>query len=198
VRAAELEWFMKRVPHNVLVILDEAYYEYAAIEHDYPDTIAMQKKRYENLIVLRTFSKIYSLAGLRVGYGIAAESLIGYLDRIRPPFNIARVSHDAALASLSDTNLTRKSIARVKQGKALLYRQLDALDISYVPSAGNFVLMRFPGISGYKLFTALLRKGVIVRAMDEYALPECIRVTIGKPDEMKIFIKALKEVLQET
>lgn len=185
---------LKRIRNNVLVILDEAYYEYASDFKDYPDGIKLLKKGYKNLIVLRTFSKVYGMAGLRIGYGVGDPAVIACLDRMRPPFNVTRISLDAAAAALSDNELIGRSVRMVGKGREYLYRELQKRGMPYVPSAGNFVLIKVPG-RGMRIFRELLRCGIIVRAMDEYGLPGHIRVTVGKPDEMKAFMRSLSRII---
>lgn len=187
--------FLEQLPHRVLLILDEAYFEYARTFLDYPDGISLFKQGYKNIITLRTFSKIYGLAGLRIGYGAGDPPLIDPMDRIRPPFNVSRISMAAAEASLKSSELLTRSLSLVSQGRDRLYGDLRKLKLAFVPSAGNFVLIKVPG-SGRKIFQNLLKQGVIVRAMDEYELPGYIRVTIGKPDEMRFFVNALRKIIR--
>jgi histidinol-phosphate aminotransferase len=196
---AELERFLNRVRAKAgadmpLVIVDEAYYEYAQVEKDYPQTLAYLS-RYPNLIVLRTFSKVYALAGLRVGYGFAAPGIVDFIDRIRPPFNVNSIAQVAAVASLGDAGQVTKGVRLVVQQKNYLYREFQRLAIPYVPSASNFVLFDVSPFSGKEIFTRLLKEGVIARAMDEYDYPQHVRVTVGLPEENKFFIKALTKVM---
>ncbi len=183
---------------QILVVVDEAYYEYAKGEKGYPDTLSYLKAG-KNIIILRTFSKIYGLAGLRVGYGIAKKEIIDFLERIRPPFNVNSLAQEAALVSLNDRTQVKKSVQLVEEGKKYLYRELKKLGLNYVPSAANFILIemkkRDEYLSGKEVFTELLEEGVIVRAMEEYGFPEYIRVTVGLPEENKKFIRALRKCL---
>ncbi len=193
--ASELVDFFKRLEisgRQVLVIVDEAYYEYAKVEKDYPDTLNYFRQG-KNIIILRTFSKIYGLAGLRIGYGIAKKEIIDFLERIRPPFNVNSLAQEAALASLNDETQVKKSVKLVKQGKKYLYQELKKLGFDYVPSAANFILIQMK-TNGKDVFAELLQQGVIVRAMEEYGFLEFIRVTIGLPRENKKFISALKNL----
>ncbi len=191
--ADEMESFFNHLSTMPLVIIDEAYYEYAKGEKDYPDTLKYFRGG-KNIIILRTFSKIYGLAGLRIGYGIAKKEIIDFLERIRPPFNVNSLAQEAALASLDDGEQIKKSIQLVKEGKKYLYQELKKLGLNYVPSAANFILIEMKK-EGKKVFTELLEQGVIVRAMEEYGFPEYIRVTIGLPEENRKFIQALKKVI---
>lgn len=194
VNKTDVDRFMRGIPSRVLVVFDEAYYEYVR-EKDYPETLNYVRKR-RNVIVLRTFSKIYSLAGLRIGYCIAVPEIIDYLNRIRPPFNTNALAQLAAEAALKDTSHLAKARKLVRDGKKLLYRNFEQMGLSYVPSAANFILLDVKQKSR-KVFKDLLREGVIVRAMEEYGFTSYIRVTIGLETENRKFIKALKKVLKK-
>jgi histidinol-phosphate aminotransferase len=198
----ELEDFLAEVAvmnrgrdRPILVVLDEAYHEYArALCPDYPDALRLQKS-HSNLVILRTFSKVYALAGLRVGYGFATTGIIQALDRVRPPFNVSTVGQAAAEASLQDAMQVRRGIRLVQAGRREVLPALARLGVSAVPSAGNFVLIDVSPRCGADVFEALLDRGVIVRTMDEYDFPRHLRVTYGLPAENRYFLKALKEVL---
>ena len=151
-------------------------------------------KQGKNVIILRTFSKIYALAGLRVGYGLAGEELVSYLERVRPPFNVNSLAQVAAEVSLDDKQQIKRSLALVEKEKKKLYRELDKLSITYIPSAANFVLIDLKKEAA-EICSKLLASGVIVRPMGEYKLPSCLRVTIGLPAENKRFITTLKKQL---
>ena len=179
------------------IVFDEAYYEFAkGLASDYPESLDYFGKGF-NLVVLRTFSKIYGLAGLRVGYGIARKEVVEVLDRVRPPFNVSNVAQKAALAAMTDDSHLKKSLKSVRMGMSYLSRELKDLKLDYIPSAGNFILIDAYPKKGKDLFARLLKKGVIIRAMDEYGFPNCVRVTVGLEDENKFFIDKLKEVLKE-
>ncbi|HIE53435.1 MAG TPA: histidinol-phosphate transaminase [Armatimonadetes bacterium] len=190
----EVERLLDRVPDHVLVVLDEAYYEYVD-DPDYPDSLQYVREG-RNVIVLRTFSKIYALAGLRVGYGLARPDLIGYLNQVREPFNVNSLAQVAALASLQDPEQVERARRMNREGKEQLYRAFTELGLPYVPSQANFVLVDVKRDSR-QVFAALLRRGVIVRTGDIFGLPTHLRVTVGKPEENERFIAALREVLQE-
>jgi len=195
VTVEEVDSFMKEVPEDVIVIFDEAYYEYIERD-DFPRTIDYLKE-YRNVITLRTFfrtfSKIYGLAGLRIGYGIAGEELIGGMNRVRQPFNTNSLAQVAALAALGDREYVRKSREVTRAGKTFLYEELDKLKISYVSSEANFVLV---GVNedGKVVSRKLMEEGIIVRPMGMYNLPEFIRVTVGTEEQNKKFIKALGKI----
>jgi histidinol-phosphate aminotransferase len=185
----------ERRDNPVLVVMDEAYYEYAkAFERNYPDTRKLQKE-YSNLVILRTFSKAHALAGLRVGYGFADPLIIAALDRVRPPFNVSTLGQAGAEASLSDGARIQKAVKHVLLERKKVLPELAKLGLRSVPSAGNFVLIDVSPRRGQDVFESLLSRGIIVRSMDEYGYPNHIRVTFGLAAENRQFLKALKEVL---
>jgi histidinol-phosphate aminotransferase len=168
-------------------VLDEAYVEFL---DDPPPSVEWAMRR--NVVLLRTFSKIVGLAGLRIGYGIAQPDCIALLQRVRQPFNVNAVAQAGALAALADTGHIRKTKAMTRQGLKYLYREFDRLKLEYVPSCANFVLVNVG--DGDRVFQALQRRGVIVRPMRGYKMPEWIRVTVGLPAENRRFIAALRAV----
>lgn len=187
----EIESFLKEVPKEVIIVFDEAYFEY--IERaDFPKTIDYIKNG-RTVICLRTFSKIYGLAGLRIGYGIACPEIITEMNRVRHPFNSNSIAQAAAAAALDDEEHIRKSREVNSAGKTFLYRELDRRSISYIPSEANFILIKVGDGSG--VVETLLRKGIIVRGMDGYNLPDFIRLTIGIEKENRRFIEELDEIL---
>ncbi len=194
VKSSELLRFLKAVPKHVVVVLDEAYYEFAKNSPGYPDSLRLLKA-FENLIVTRTFSKAYGLSGLRVGYGVMVPELARSLNKVREPFNVNLVAQEAALAALDDSAHLKKTLRMVRAGRKYLYRELKKLGVSCVETATNFILadLRQDARSAYE---KLLQKGVIVRPMTAWGLNTFIRVTIGKPVENKRFILALKQVLR--
>jgi histidinol-phosphate aminotransferase len=190
-----LEAFLAKVPSNVVVVLDEAYTEYLAPEKRY-DSIAWVR-RFPNLLVSRTFSKAYGLAGLRVGYAIAQPALTDLLNRLRQPFNVNTLAQAAAIAALNDAAFLEKSAALNAQGYHRLTEAFDKLGLEYVPSSGNFVLVRVGNDddAGNRVNLALLKQGVIVRPVGNYGLPQWLRVTIGLPEENEAFLVALEKTL---
>ena len=188
----ELEKLLKKVRSDVLVFVDEAYFEYVTAK-DYPKTIQLLK-RYKNLIITRTFSKIYGLAGLRVGYGITSEGTADILNRIREPFNVDSLAQVAARTCLQDQKYYRQVAKKTAQQKKYLYAQLSALGFSYVKSETNFILIDVQRNST-EVFKKLLKQGVIVRDMKAWGLNSFIRVTVGTEKENQKFIKTLKRVL---
>ena len=201
-KAAELEEFLKKVNERrgenpPIIVLDEAYYEYARPEKDYPESLKYLKD-FPNIIILRTFSKVYGLAGLRIGYGFSSETIIDYIERVRPPFNVNLLGQIAALVSLKDNAQVKRGVSLSQKGKKYFYRELFKMKIPCVPSAANFVLIDVNPYNGRDIFKELLKKGVIVRSMDEYDLPNFIRVTIGLDEQNRFFFKALSEVMKKS
>jgi histidinol-phosphate aminotransferase len=190
----ELDEFFKDLPGNVIVFLDEAYFEFADFTYkDYPD--GMDYLDRPNVIVARSFSKIYGLAGLRIGYGVASPKMISYMERVREPFNVNLLAQFAAEAALGDKAFVNKTLKHVDGQKKELYGILRDMGLDYVESATNFVLidMKRPC---KEVFERLLRKGVIVRDMKAWGLDTFIRVTIGTLEENRRFVKALKRILE--
>ena len=192
---ATLEAFIAKVPRDVVVVLDEAYTEYLAAEKRY-DSIAWAR-RYPNLLVSRTFSKAFGLAGLRVGFAIAQPELTDLLNRLRQPFNVNTLAQAAAIAALNDKAFLDRSAALNAQGYRLLTEAFDRLGLEYVPSDGNFVLVRVGNddAAGGRVNLELLKQGVIVRPVGNYGLPQWLRITIGLPEENDAFLAALEKTL---
>ncbi len=188
---AELDAFLAAVPPHVVVVLDEAYNEYLAPELK-TDSIAWVRK-YPNLIVSRTMSKAYGLAGLRIGYGVAQPHLTDVLNRIRQPFNVNLLAQAAAIAALGDEEFLAKSHALNRDGLLQLCSAFDALGLPYVKPFGNFVLVKVGDAAAVNL--ALLKRGIIVRPVANYGLPEWLRISVGLPQENAAFIDAFKAVL---
>jgi len=184
--------FLENIPDSVIVVMDEAYYDFVDAK-DYPDTMRHLKDR--NLIILRTFSKAYGLAGLRVGYALANPELIECMNRVRQPFNVNSLAQVGAAASLDDSAHLKRTRQTVLKGKKSLYGALDRMGLTYVPSQANFILVDVKRDS-WEIFQRLLRYGVIVRDMKPYKLDSYIRVTIGTAKENKKFIEAIKKVLK--
>lgn len=188
----QLEKFLNDVPERVIVVLDEAYGDYCD-SPDYPKGFDLVKGG-NNLIVLRTFSKIYGLAGLRIGYGVANEQVIKYMNMAKMPFNVNRLGQAAAAAALNDDDFKNMCIENNKIGKEYLYRELDGLGLKYLKTQANFIFIEF-NKSADKIFLDLLKQGVIVRPLASFGFSNAIRVTVGTPDQNKIFINALKKAL---
>ncbi|MDA8171081.1 MAG: histidinol-phosphate transaminase [Nitrospiraceae bacterium] len=176
------------LPEDVLVVLDEAYVEYVS-HPDYPDSMRYLLEG-KNVLILRTFSKIYGLAGLRVGYGISKPGILAQMERVRAPFNTNSIGQAAAIRALEDEAHVARSRAVNEEGKVLLYRELSALGVDFVKTEANFIYMRVSDAQA--LFNALLKAGVIIRPMGGKA----VRVTIGLPMDNRRFLDALKAVLK--
>ncbi|HHZ90912.1 TPA: histidinol-phosphate transaminase [Candidatus Poribacteria bacterium] len=191
----QVEQLIERVPGHVLIIFDEAYCEYIN-RSDYPQTINYISEK-ENIIITRTFAKIYGLAGLRIGYGISSPEIIDLMNRVRQPFNCNTLAQVAARAALKDYQHVRESRELNERGKTQLYHFFDEIGLDYVRSEGNFILVHFD-TSGQEIADQLLQKGVIVRPVAGYGFPNSIRVTIGTAEENQRFISTLEGILQTT
>jgi len=191
---AALDAFIEKVPQNILVVLDEAYGEYVESK-EYPSGVDYVKAG-RNLIALKTFSKIYGLAGLRIGYGIARPEIIKYLAMTKLPFNVNRLAAAAASAALDDSEFFEKSLILNHRGKQYLDKELSALGpkVSYVESEANFILIDI-GRKADEVFLEMMAKGVIIRPLTSFGFPQAIRVTIGTEAQNEKFISALKTVL---
>ncbi len=192
---AEIETFLEAVPKNIVVVMDEAYNEYLDPGLQYESTGWVRK--YPNLLISRTFSKIYGLAGLRIGFGLAQPEITGLLNRVRQPFNVNSLAQAAAVAVLDDQAFLEKSARLNAEGYRQLTAAFDEMKLEYVPSYGNFVLVRVgdDDEAGARVNLALLKKGIIVRPVAGYSLPKWLRITIGLPEENAAVIGALREVL---
>jgi len=191
----ELERFLRAIPPSVIVVLDQAYFEYAVADPDYPDGLAL-RARFPNLVVTRTFSKAYGLAGLRIGYAVARPEIVTDLERIRPPFNTTRVSQAAAIAALDDHAHLRRSTAANAQGLAQLRQGFDRLGLKQWPSLANFILVDV-GRDGREVFQALLRAGIVTRPMAGIGLPTGLRISVGTPRQNRACLAALGRILRE-
>ena len=189
--AAQIEAFLQSVPPHVVVVLDEAYNEYLEPSL-WVDAVAWVK-RFPNLVLSRTFSKAYGLAGLRVGYGVAQPALTDLMNRVRQPFNVNSMAQAAAVAALADQPFLQRSRALNAEGIKLLQTTFDAMGLQYVPSYGNFVLVNVGDANGVN--EKLLKAGVIVRPVGNYGLPQWLRITVGLPEENRIFLDALGAAL---
>lgn len=192
VEEGELDAFLMAVPENVLVVLDEAYGEYVEAG-DFPNGLDYLD-RYANVIVCRTFSKAYGLAGLRVGYALSHPDISNVLNRVRQPFNVNALALRAAVAALGDQHFVAKARDLNSEGMRQMGEGIAALGLSAIPSRGNFLCINLKR-AGLPVYEALLRKGVIVRPVANYGMPDFLRVTIGTPAENKRFLTALKAVL---
>lgn len=192
VKQRQVEAFLDRVPENVIVVFDEAYDEYVD-DPEKPKTLPYVLEG-RNVVVLRTFSKAYGLAGLRVGYGVARPEIAAVLNKVRSPFNVNLIAQHAAAAAIGDQDHIRKAVALNASGREYLYREFEKMGLSYAPSQANFVLVDVAQDSR-KVFADLQAKGVIVRPGAGLGLPNHIRVTTGTQPQNERFIAALAEVL---
>jgi histidinol-phosphate aminotransferase len=195
--AAEIEAFLSKVPASVVVVLDEAYNEYLEQKDQFEST--QWVRRFPNLVVSRTFSKAYGLAGLRVGFAIAQPAMTDLMNRIRQPFNVNSLAQAAAIAALNDKAFLEKGAENNRAGYRQLTAAFDELKLEYVPSHGNFVLVKVGEDegAGARVNIALLKQGVIVRPVGAYGLPQWLRISIGLPEENARFIQALREALKQ-
>ena len=189
---AELLDFLRQVPARVLVVLDEAYDEYLS------DTLKSESigwlGEFPNLIISRTFSKAYGLAGLRIGFGLGAAAVVDIMNRVRQPFNVNSVAQVAAVASLQDDAFVERSRALNQAGMLQVTRGLEALGLDYIPSFGNFVSFRIADAAG--VYKKLLQSGVIVRPIANYEMPDYLRVSIGLFDENARFLEVLQQIVE--
>lgn len=188
----ELEDFIKLVPENVIIVLDQAYYEYI------PEAMRIDVKKFiregRNLIALRTFSKVYGLAGLRIGYGFARPEIISEMNKVREAFNTSSIAQIAATAALKDQDYVKQALEVNRKGIAIMYSGFDELGLDYVNSITNFVLVNWKRDGG-EMFRELLKRGVIVRPMGAYDLPTFARVSTSTEEDMRYFIEKLREIL---
>ena len=189
--AEAIAGFLATVPRDVVVVLDEAYNEYLDPALRFDSTRWLHQ--YPNLIISRTFSKAYGMAGLRVGFGLAQAELTDLMNRVRQPFNVSSVAQVAAMAALDDAEFLQRSYELNRDGLALLQSAFARMGLEFVPSHGNFVLVRVGDAAA--VYEGLLRAGIIVRPVANYALPEWLRVTVGLPEENRAFLAALSRVL---
>ena len=187
----EIDSFMARVPENIIVVFDEAYFEFL----DDPPDVLRYVQEGRNIVVLRTFSKIHGLAGLRIGYGIARPELIDVLQKTRQPFNVNSIAHAGALAALKDDAHLRETKRVVAEGRAYLQDQFVKMKIQFVRGVANFVMVNMG--DGPGIFKKLLARKVIVRPLKGYKLPEWVRISVGTMEQNRACIAALREILSK-
>ncbi len=199
VTAAEVEEFMAIVPDHVLVIMDEAYFEFVdssvIFNAEYPDALSYVRQGRKNVLVLRTFSKVYGMAGLRLGYGVACPDVMAALLQVRESFPVNRLAQAAGLAAMDDDEFLQRTVEMNRMGRLYLYRELERLGLRCVRSHTNFVLVQVGPQAG-RVFQELLRRGVIVRPCNGYDLPEFLRITVGSAEQNARLIEALERVMQ--
>jgi histidinol-phosphate aminotransferase len=187
--------FLREVPESVVVLIDEAYMEFADWD-DFPDSIGMWKKGKNNLFVVRTLSKAFGLAGFRVGFGICSKEMVSLMNRIKLPFNISIVSQYAAAAALEDEGFLQETLESTRRGKKLMYDALDSLGVTYVRSSTNFIFID-TGMDGDFVSEQLMKHGVIVRSAKNYGTPTCIRVTVGTEEQNTRFIHEFARAIEK-
>jgi len=188
----EFDEFYRHVPERVLIILDEAYFEYAKDTPRYPDSMHY---RYDNVITLRTFSKIYGLAGVRVGYGFAHERLINNLLKVKLPFEPSTLAQAAAVAALSDKEFLHKSLELNARGLKFLSAGLRQIGLTVVPSEANFVMVVLPGAAqATQLTSDLLKQGIVIRPLAGWGLPNCVRISSGTGDDNQRCLEAIQKL----
>ena len=189
---SSFDHFLSKLPQRVIVVLDEAYGDFVEDPY-YPNGLDYVKGE-KQVIVLRTFSKVYGLAGLRIGFALGKKDLVNCLYQVRDPFPVHRLAQVAAVAGLEDMDHVVKSIQLVYEGKRYLYKELDRMGLSYVPSQANFILIDF-GRDAEQVFQALLKEGIIIRPGKTWGYPTCARVTVGRMEDNRRFIRALRKIL---
>ena len=189
----DIDVFMSKISKKIIIVLDEAYYEYA--EHLGSKSCIDLLEKYPNMIITRSFSKIYALAGIRIGYGLASSGIISKLDKIRQPFNINYIAQEMAVASLSDSKFIKNSLLNNEKGMIFLKESFDNLGISYLNTYANFITI-YLGTNTDRIYKKLLSKGIILRPLENYGLKSYLRVTIGTRLENLFFVNTLKNVIK--
>ncbi|MCL2293862.1 MAG: histidinol-phosphate transaminase [Spirochaetes bacterium] len=189
----ELTQFMQNIPEKTILFLDEAYIEFTEEKYN-PNALEMIRKGVKNLFILRTFSKIYGLAGVRIGYGISNPEFIKLVQLVKPPFDVSLIAENLAISALDDADFFNKTLDETNIEKKYYYSELDKMGLKYYKSQTNYILID-TGIDGVSVTEKLLKKGIIVRSAKSYNFPSCIRVTIGRKKENELFFKYFKEIL---
>ncbi len=189
----EFDRFYNRIPPHVLIVFDEAYFEYAIHDSDYPDSM---KYRYDNVITLRTFSKIYGLAGVRIGYGFAHEDLIAHLMKVKLPFEPSTLAQAAAIGALNDKEFLSRSLNLNTRAIVFLTGALREMNLEVVPSSANFVMVVLKSEQEADfVFRELLKRGIIIRPLKSFGLPQCIRISSGTMEENEFLAENLRNIL---
>lgn len=194
--AADVEAFARKLPSGCLLVVDEAYMDFCGDEASF--SLLPRFAEFSNLVILRTFSKSYGLAGLRLGYGIMPEALAGAMRDAHMPFSVNILAEAAGMAALADTVFYESTLAAVSKGRRQLKDGLESLGCTVYPSWANFLMFRLPeahGRSAFAVFESLLERGVIIRPLKSYDLPDCLRVSVGTEEENRLFLMLLREVL---
>jgi histidinol-phosphate aminotransferase len=189
----ELEDFIKKVPERIIIFLDEAYIEFTEEKYK-PSSLKMIRDGMKNLFILRTFSKIYGLAGVRMGYGISSPALISLVQRVKPPFDVSIIAENLALEALDDDDFFNTTIRETAEEKSYYYQELDDMGLGYYKSQTNYILID-TGREGKEVANRLAEKGIIVRPAGSYSFPSCIRITIGRRRENELFFRYFRQIL---
>lgn len=199
-KEAELRQFLQRVPENVIVVLDEAYGEFMEYQYEpqngWPNSVQLLQE-FPNILITRTFSKVYGLAALRVGYGISHAAVANRLNRVRPPFNVNGLGQVAALAAFRDLSGLEACVEANRQGLKQIFQGLDELELEYLPSQVNFVAFFVGDRDARSIFQSLLQRGIIVRPIANYDMPNALRVSVGTKEENQAFIDGLRDILSD-
>ncbi len=193
VSSQEVHRFLERVPEHVLVIFDEAYLEYVD-DPNFPDTLSFVREGRENILVMRTFSKIYGLAGLRLGYAVGSASLLKHLYCVKEPFSVNMLAQIAGTAALDDEEFIQRTLSANRTGRDYLYREFDRLDVNYLKTQANFILVEL-GSRAAEIIETLMHLGVIIRPCVAYDLPACARISIGSAEQNERLVKTLERVI---
>lgn len=185
--------FLKDIPKDIVVVLDEAYYEYVD-DSSYPDSISLLDE-YKNIIILRTFSKVYGLASLRLGYGIASPEVVNYLNKVKEPINVNMIAQVAALASLDDQEFKNRVLDNNRISKQLYYDELDKVKIDYIKTQGNFIMINTK-INGDLVVKEFLKRGILIRSGSEFNMPDWVRISMGTYEENVEVLKILLSLSQ--
>jgi len=189
----EISHFLQSMPKEIIMVLDEAYIEFAT-EKNIESAIHLLES-YPNLIILRTFSKLYGLAGLRIGYGFASKDIINLLTLLQQPFSTNYIAQVGAIAALSDDKFVKKTLALITEGLKFIYSQLNTMGLQYITTQTNFLMIKTP-IGSKETHKRMLKEGVIIRPMEDFGIKDFIRINIGLPEENERFIRTLKKILQ--
>jgi len=192
VKRTEVEELFSRIPEDILVVMDEAYHEYIK-DPEFPDSFKIFREK-KNILILHTFSKIYGLAGARLGYGIAHKEIITNLMKLRISFNVNRISQVAGIAAINDDEFVRRSVKLNDEQREYLYDAYDKLGLFYVPTHGNFIFVDF-GKDSQIIFEDLQKHGIITRTIKEYGFPHALRITIGTEKQNRRLIRTLRKIL---
>ncbi len=189
----DFEYFVKRIPEKVLIVVDEAYGDFNELDN-FPDTLGLWKKKYKNIILVKTMSKSHGFAGLRVGYMIADHSITELINRIRLPFNITLISQEAAVEALMDNDFYNKTIDLIKRERRRYYNFFNEIGLKYLPSHTNYILVDVEDDAS-EITEKLIKRGIIVRNASSYGFPTYIRITIGTEEQNNKFMKIFKEII---